>query len=75
MKTAQEELQETSLSDVKKEMAMPRMAQSARRAISQRNRKPSQPMRSGIEAFPKVSFDLGGVVTLNKSFGTGETIF
>jgi CRP/FNR family cyclic AMP-dependent transcriptional regulator len=75
MKTAQDEFQETSLSDVKNEMAMTRMAQSARRAISQRNRKPSQPMRSGIEALPKISFDLGGVVTLNKSFGTGETIF
>jgi CRP/FNR family transcriptional regulator, cyclic AMP receptor protein len=75
MKTGQEEFQEACLSDVKNEMAMPRMAQSARRAISQRNRKPSQPMRSGIEAPPKISVDLGGVVTRHESFGTGETIF
>ncbi len=75
METWQEEFQEASLSDVMKELAMPRMAQSARRAISQRNRKPNQPMRSGIGALPKSSFDLSGVVTLNKSFATGETIF
>ncbi len=76
VKTGQEEFQEeASLSDVKQEMAMPRMAQSARRAISQLNRKPNQPMRSGIETPPKISFDLSGVVTLNKSFATGETIF
>jgi CRP-like cAMP-binding protein len=73
--TAQEEFQEAGLSDVMKELALPRMAQSARRAISQRNRKPNQPMRSGIGALPKSSFDLSGVVTLNKSFATGETIF
>ena len=73
--TAQEEFQEASLSDVMKEMALPRMAKSARRAISHRNRKPNQPMRSGIGALPKSSFDLSGVVTLNKSLATGETIF
>jgi CRP/FNR family transcriptional regulator, cyclic AMP receptor protein len=32
-------------------------------------------MKSNIEALPKISFNLGGVVTLNKSFATGETIF
>jgi CRP/FNR family transcriptional regulator, cyclic AMP receptor protein len=32
-------------------------------------------MKSNIEALPKISFDLGGVVTLNKSLATGETIF
>jgi CRP/FNR family cyclic AMP-dependent transcriptional regulator len=32
-------------------------------------------MKSNIEALPKISFDLGRVVTLNKSFATGETIF
>jgi len=54
---------------------MPRMAQSARDAISQQNRSPNQSMRSNIEAPPKISFDFGGVVTLNKRFATGETIF
>jgi CRP/FNR family cyclic AMP-dependent transcriptional regulator len=67
--------QETTLSDVKKEMAMPRMAQSARHAISQQHRRPHQPMRSKIEAPPKISFDLAGVVTLNESFAPGGTIF
>ena len=74
MKARQEKFPEASLSYVMKELAMPRMAKSARRAISQRNRKPNH-MRSGIEAPPKISFDLSGVVTLNKSFATGETIF
>jgi CRP/FNR family transcriptional regulator, cyclic AMP receptor protein len=32
-------------------------------------------MKSNIEALPKISFDLGRVVTLNKSFATGETIY
>jgi len=32
-------------------------------------------MKSNIEALPKISFDLSGVVTLNQSFATGETIF
>jgi CRP-like cAMP-binding protein len=75
MKIAQEEFEETNLSDVKNEMAKPRMAQSARRAISQLNRRANQRMRSSIEAPPKISFDLVGVVTLKASFGTGGTIF
>ena len=32
-------------------------------------------MRSTIAALPKISFDLGGVFTLNESFATGGTIF
>lgn len=75
MQTKQEEFQETTLSDVKKEMTMPRMAQSARHAMSQQNRRPNQPMRSNIEALPKISFDFAGVVTLNRSFAPGRTIF
>jgi len=75
MRTAQEEFQEASLSDVKNEMAMPRLAQSVRQAISHQNRRPNQRMTSSIETPPKISFDLGGVVSLNESFATGETIF
>jgi CRP/FNR family cyclic AMP-dependent transcriptional regulator len=75
MQTEQEEFQEASLGDVRKEMAMPRMAQSARHAICQLNRRLNQPMRSNIEALPKISFDLGAMVTLNESFATGGTIF
>jgi len=75
MKTGQEESQEVSLSDVKKEMAMPRMAQSARHAISQQNRRLNQPLRSSRKALPKISFDLAGVVTLRERFAAGETIF
>jgi len=62
MRIAQEEFQEASLVDVKNELAMPRMAQSARRAISQQNRRPNQPMTSGIEAPPKISVDLFGEI-------------
>jgi len=75
MKSGQEELQEASLSDVKKELAMPRMAQSVRQAISQQNRRPNPRMRSSTEALPKISLDLGGVVTRKASFGTGAIIF
>jgi CRP/FNR family transcriptional regulator, cyclic AMP receptor protein len=32
-------------------------------------------MSSNIETLPKISFDLGGVVTLNESFATGGIIF
>ena len=75
MQSEQEEFQEATLGRVKKEMAIPRMAQSARRAICHQNLRLNQPMKSNIEAQPKISFDLGGVVTLNRSFATGETIF
>jgi CRP/FNR family cyclic AMP-dependent transcriptional regulator len=75
MKTEQEEFLEASLGDVQKEMAMPRMAQSARRAICQQNRRLHQPMRSGMEALPKISCDLAGVDTRKASFRPGRTIF
>ena len=75
MKTEQEEPQNASLFDVKKEMAMPRMAESARLAISRQSRRSKEPMRSNLEALPKISFDFAGVATLNESFATGETIF
>jgi CRP/FNR family cyclic AMP-dependent transcriptional regulator len=75
MKSGQEELQEASLRDIKKEMAMPRMAQSVRHPISQQNRRPNQAMRPKREALPQISFDFGGVVTLNESFATGRVIF
>jgi CRP/FNR family transcriptional regulator, cyclic AMP receptor protein len=58
-----------------KRMAIPRTAESARHKLSQQNRRPNQPMKSNIEALPKISFDLGGMVTLNESFATGGTIF
>src|SRR5713101_8028171 len=75
MKTGQEEVRKASLSDIKKEMAVPRMAQSARRAISQQNRRPSQRRRASMEALPKISFDLTGVVTLKASFRPGKIFF
>src|SRR6266850_1781999 len=75
MKTGQEEFQEATLSDVKCEMAVPRMAQSARQAISRQDRRLNQRMTSSVEALPKISFDLAGVITLKASFGAGETIF
>jgi len=46
-----------------------------RHAIFQQNRRLNQPLRSNIEAPPKISFDLGGVVTLIESFATEGTIF
>ena len=75
MQTKQEEFQEASLGDVRKEMAMPRMARSAWKAISQQNLRPNQPMKSNLEVLPKISFDLAGVVTLNRRSATGGTIF
>ena len=75
MESEREEFPEASIADVKKEMAMPRMARSAWRAISQHNRRTNQPMTSYIEAPPRISFDLVGVVTLNQRFATGATIF
>src|SRR5712664_1870928 len=74
-KSAQKNSWEAMLAGVKNEMAIPRMAQSARHAISQQNRRPNQPVKSNIEAPPAISFDLAGVVTLNESFATGGTIF
>ena len=63
------------IGDVKKEMAMPRMAQSARQAISRQNRRLNQPMRSNRKALPAMLFDLAGVATKNERFATGGTIF
>jgi CRP-like cAMP-binding protein len=75
MKIGQEEFQESSLFDVKKQMAMPRMAQSARHAILLQIQRPIQLMRSNIDAPPRISFNFAGLVTLNESFATGDTIF
>jgi CRP/FNR family cyclic AMP-dependent transcriptional regulator len=44
-------------------------------AIYQQHRRPKQPMRSNIEAPPKISFDLDGLAKLSKSFAPGGTIF
>jgi CRP-like cAMP-binding protein len=74
-KSAQEKSWKAIIAGVKNEMVMPRMAESARHTISQQNRRPNQPMRSKIEALPTISFDLGGVVTLDESFAAGGTIF
>src|SRR5579863_5733432 len=71
MKTEREELQDISLFKVKKEMAMPRMAQSAQHE----NRRLLELMRSNIDAPPRISFNFAGVDTLNESFATEETIF
>jgi len=51
------------------------MAESARHTIFQQKWESDQPMRSNMEALPKISFDLGGVVTLNERFAAGGTIF
>ena len=51
MQTEQEEFREVSLADVKKETAMPRMAQSARLAVSQQNRRPNH-VKFNLEAPP-----------------------
>lgn len=75
MQIEQDEFQEARLGDVKKEMAMPRMAQSVQHVTSQEDRRPTQPMRFNIDAPPKISFDLVGVVTISESFATRETIF
>jgi CRP/FNR family transcriptional regulator, cyclic AMP receptor protein len=75
MNITQKESWEAMLARVKSEMAIPRMAQSARFTIPQQNRRPNQPMRSKREAPPKISFDLAGVVKVNESFATGRTIF
>jgi CRP/FNR family transcriptional regulator, cyclic AMP receptor protein len=75
MKTGQAEFPEASLSDVRKEMAVPRMAQSVQRAISKQNWKSNQPLRSNMKAPPKISFDLSGVATRNASLGTGAVVF
>jgi CRP-like cAMP-binding protein len=74
-KSAQKKSWEVTLAGVKNGMAIPPMAESARHRISQQKWRPNQPMRSNIEAPPRISFDLSGVVTLNESFAPGGTIF
>jgi CRP/FNR family transcriptional regulator, cyclic AMP receptor protein len=74
-KSTQRESWEAVLAGVKDEMAVPRMAESTRHTISQQKWGSNQPMRSNLEALPKISFDLDGVVTLNESFAAGGTIF
>jgi CRP/FNR family transcriptional regulator, cyclic AMP receptor protein len=74
-KSAHKKFWEAVLAGVKNEMAVPRMAESARHTISQQKWGANQPMRSNIEALPKISFDLDGVVALNESFAPGGTIF
>jgi CRP/FNR family cyclic AMP-dependent transcriptional regulator len=74
-KSAQKKSWEAVLARVKDEMAVPRMAESARHTIPQQKWGSNQPMRSNIETLPKISFDLDGVVTLNEGFAEGGTIF
>jgi CRP-like cAMP-binding protein len=75
MQSEQETFPGASLADAREELVIPPIAQPARHAISQQNREPNQTMRSNIAALPKISFDLGGVVTLNERFATGDAIF
>jgi CRP/FNR family transcriptional regulator, cyclic AMP receptor protein len=75
MKSAQKRSWEAVLAGVKNEMAIPQMAESARHAVSQQNWRPNQRMRSNLEAPPKISFDLAGVVTRNENVATGGAIF
>ena len=75
MKNPRKRFWETILANVKIEMAILPTPESVRHAISLQNRRPNQLMSSNIEAPPKISFDLSGVVTLNQSFATAGTIF
>jgi CRP/FNR family cyclic AMP-dependent transcriptional regulator len=75
MLNEREELQEVCLSDASKEMAMPRMAQSARDAIGQQNRKLDHPKASKKERSYVTLSDLGKVVTRIERFATREIIF
>jgi CRP-like cAMP-binding protein len=75
MNTRPEDLQEASLRSVREEMAIPRMAKSVQRAIAWQHRNSNRRTSFSIEALPKISFDFSGAVTLDESFGTGETIF
>jgi CRP-like cAMP-binding protein len=74
-KSAQKKSWEAIFAGVKNEMAVPRMAESARHTISQQKWGSNQPMRSNVEALPRISFDLTGVVALSESFARGGTIF
>jgi CRP/FNR family transcriptional regulator, cyclic AMP receptor protein len=74
-KNAQKKSWEAVLAGVKNEMAIPPTAESARHTISRQRSESNQPMTSNIEALPKISFEFGGMVTLNESFAPGATIF
>jgi CRP/FNR family cyclic AMP-dependent transcriptional regulator len=75
MLNQQEEFHQASLSDVTKEMAIPRIANSVRHGISQQNQRLNQPMRSKKERSYATLNDLGSVVTTTKKFATRETIY
>jgi CRP-like cAMP-binding protein len=75
VQSEREDLQETIQADVRKEMATPRMAKSARDAMSQQTRRSNQPTRANIQTSPEISFDFSGVVTLDKSFAKRGIIF
>ena len=75
MKSTHKESWESVLAGVKTGMAVPRTAESARHTISEQKWGGNQPMRSNLEGLPRISFNLDGMVTLNKSFAPGGTIF
>jgi CRP/FNR family cyclic AMP-dependent transcriptional regulator len=75
MPNGQEEFDQSSLTDVGKEMAIPRMAKSVRHGISQQNQRLNQPTRSKKERSYATLNDLGGVVTRIEKFATRRTVF
>ncbi len=75
MLTERKELQEGSLSDARKEMAIPRMVESARAATGHQNRRLNRSMASQTERSYTTLSDLGKVVTRIEEFATRETIF
>ena len=75
MPIEQEEFQDASLSDVRKEMAIPRMAESAPHGIFQQDRRLNQPMRSKKERSYATLSDLGSVVARIEKFAARATIF
>jgi CRP/FNR family transcriptional regulator, cyclic AMP receptor protein len=75
MSTARKVLQEVRVSDARKEMAIPRMAQSARTVIGQQNWRLHHPVAPKKERSYTTLGDLGEVVTRTEKFRTRETIF
>jgi CRP-like cAMP-binding protein len=75
MKVKQDEFNEPSLDEIKKEMAKPRMARSVQHAMARQDPKPNRRTSFSIEALPKISFDFSKVATRDERFGPGETIF
>jgi CRP/FNR family cyclic AMP-dependent transcriptional regulator len=67
--------QQTSLGDVRKEMAIPRMAKSVRHGISLQKQTLNQPLGSKKERSYATLSDLDGVVTRIEKFATRRTIF